>query len=81
MPNVEEAIRERAYRLWIADGQPEGQADIYWLTAQREILTTSVEDSSSSAAAELANDTGLAASKSLKKAKVVRSRKSKTRAA
>jgi Protein of unknown function (DUF2934) len=42
MPNLEEAIRERAYHLWIADGQPEGQADIYWLNAQREILTTSV---------------------------------------
>src|SRR5712664_1834581 len=26
MPNLEEAIRERAYHLWIADGQPEGQA-------------------------------------------------------
>ena len=43
MPNLEEAIRERAYHLWIADGQPEGKADIYWLNAQHEILTTSVE--------------------------------------
>ena len=51
MPNLEEAIRERAYHLWIADGQPEGQADIYWLNAQREILTTSVESSGSNAAA------------------------------
>ena len=45
MPNLEETIRERAYHLWIADGQPEGQADIYWLNAQREILTTSLEGS------------------------------------
>ena len=45
MPNLEDAIRERAYHLWIADGQPEGQADMYWLNAQREILTTSVEGS------------------------------------
>jgi hypothetical protein len=81
MPNVEEAIRERAYHLWIANGQPEGHADIYWLAAQREILLTSVEGSSSNTAAEVATDPGLAASKSLKKAKVVRSRKSKTRAA
>jgi Protein of unknown function (DUF2934) len=29
MPNLEEAIRERAYHLWIEDGQPEGKADIY----------------------------------------------------
>jgi Protein of unknown function (DUF2934) len=46
-PNLEEAIRERAYHLWVADGQPEGQADIYWHKAQREILTTSVESSDS----------------------------------
>ena len=46
MPNVEEKIRERAYHLWIADGLPQGQADIYWLNAQREILTTSLEGSS-----------------------------------
>jgi hypothetical protein len=43
MPNLEEAIRERAYHLWIADGQPEGNADTYWLNAQHEILTASVE--------------------------------------
>jgi len=42
MPNLEEAIRERAYHLWVADGQPEGQADVYWLNAQREILTMSL---------------------------------------
>ena len=52
MPNLEEAIRERAYHLWIADGQPEGQADIYWLNAQREIITTSVESSGSNAGAK-----------------------------
>ena len=57
MPNLEEAIRERAYHLWIADGQPEGQADIYWLNAQREILTTSVESSGSNAAAAAPTDT------------------------
>jgi hypothetical protein len=41
MPNLEEEIRERAYHLWITDGQPEGKADIHWLNAQREILATS----------------------------------------
>jgi DUF2934 family protein len=80
MPNLEEAIRERAYHLWIADGQPEGQADIYWLNAQREILTTSVESSDSNAAAA-PTDTRLVATKSAKNAKVARSRKSETRAA
>jgi hypothetical protein len=81
MPNLEEAIRERAYHLWIADGQPEGQADIYWLNAQREILTTSVESSDSNAAAAAPIDTRLVATKSAKNAKVARSRKSETRAA
>jgi hypothetical protein len=51
MPNLEEAIRERAYHLWIADGQPEGRADIHWLDAQRELLATSVENLVSTAAA------------------------------
>jgi Protein of unknown function (DUF2934) len=51
MPNLEEAIRERAYHLWIADGQPEGKADIYWLNAQHEILATSLESLASTAAA------------------------------
>jgi DUF2934 family protein len=81
MPNLEEAIRERAYHLWIADGQPEGQADMYWLNAQREILTISVEGSGINAAAAAPIDTGLLATKSAKKTKVARSGKSKTRAA
>jgi hypothetical protein len=76
MPNLEEKIRERAYHLWIADGQPQGQADVYWLNAQREILTTSLEGSST---AHL--DLVSAAPKPVKKVKVTRSGKSKTRAA
>ena len=81
MPNLEEAIRERAYHLWIADGQPEGQADIYWLNAQREILTTSVEGSANDADAAVTTKAGLVATRSAKTAKVARSGKSKTRAA
>ena len=81
MPNLEEAIRERAYHLWIADGQPEGQADIYWLNAQREILTTSVEGSANDADAAVPTKAGLVATRSAKTAKVARSGKSKTRAA
>jgi hypothetical protein len=81
MPNLKEAIRERAYHLWIADGQPEGRADIYWLNAQREILTTAVESSDGTAVAAAPTDTGLVATKSVKKAKVARLGKSKTRAA
>jgi Protein of unknown function (DUF2934) len=76
MPNLEEAIRERAYHLWIADGQPEGKADIYWLNAQYEILTTSVESLPNTAAAA---DT--VATKPTKRAKVARSGKTKINAA
>jgi Protein of unknown function (DUF2934) len=70
MPNLEEAIRERAYHLWIADGQPEGKADIYWLNAQHEILTTSVESLAGTAAAA---DT--VATKPAKRARIARSGK------
>ena len=77
MTNLEEAIRERAYHLWTAAGQPEGKAEIYWLNAQREILTTSLEGSASNAPADLAP----VAAKPAKKAKAARSAKTKVRAA
>jgi Protein of unknown function (DUF2934) len=79
MPNLEKAIRERAYHLWIADGQPEGNADVYWLSAQREILTTSLESSIQTAATAHV-DSVSATTKPLKQAKVARSGKSKSRA-
>jgi hypothetical protein len=81
MTNLEEVIRERAYHLWVADGQPDGQADLYWLNAQRDVLTTSLESSGSIAAAAAPTDTVIAAAKSAKKAKAARSGKSKSRAA
>ena len=79
MPNLEEAIRERAYHLWIADGQPEGHADVYWLSAQREILTTSLEGSIETAATAHM-DSESAATMPVKK-KVALSGKNKSRAA
>ena len=42
MPNLEEVIRERADHLWLADGQPEGKAEVHWMNAQHDILATSV---------------------------------------
>jgi Protein of unknown function (DUF2934) len=80
MPNLEEVIRERAYHLWIADGQPEGQAEVYWLSAQREILTTSLEGSSETAASPSTHSAS-ATTKPVKRPKVARSGKSKSRAA
>jgi hypothetical protein len=80
MQDLEHAIRERAYHLWIADGQPEGQAEVYWLSAQREILTTSLEGSSKTAATR-PMDSVSATIKPVKKARAAKSGKSKSRAA
>jgi hypothetical protein len=43
MQDLEQAIRERAYHLWIADGCRDGNAEAHWLSAQREVLATSLE--------------------------------------
>lgn len=31
-------IRQRAYEMWNAGGRIDGQADQYWLAAEREVL-------------------------------------------
>ena len=80
MPNLDETIRERAYYLWSADGQPEGKADVYWLNAQRDVLATSVE-SSSNAVITAPTGSVSATTKPAKKAKLARPGKGKTRAA
>jgi hypothetical protein len=41
MHDVEQAIRERAYHLWVAEGRQDGNQLVHWLTAQREILASS----------------------------------------
>jgi len=43
MQELEQAIRERAYHLWVADGRRDGNAETHWLVAQREVLATSIE--------------------------------------
>jgi hypothetical protein len=79
MQDLEQAIRERAYHLWIADGRPDGNADVYWLSAQREILTTSL--SSTETAASSSKRPVSATTKPVKSPKIARSRKGKSRAA
>jgi len=37
---LEHRIRERAYQIWHANGQADGQADEHWLAAEREILAS-----------------------------------------
>jgi hypothetical protein len=79
MQDLEHAIRERAYHLWIADGRPEGNADGYWLSAQREILATSLNSTETAASPTMHSVSGT--TKPLKKPRVSRSGKGKSRAA
>jgi hypothetical protein len=39
---MEQAIRERAYHMWVNTGRPDGNSDAFWLTAQREVLAASL---------------------------------------
>src|SRR3954451_10902925 len=41
MDNYEDRVRERAYRLWVEEGCPEGRSDIHWDKA-RELIA--IED-------------------------------------
>ncbi|WP_054165135.1 DUF2934 domain-containing protein [Rhodopseudomonas sp. AAP120] len=42
MQDMDQAIRERAYHMWNEAGRPEGNADAFWLSAQRELLAQSL---------------------------------------
>ena len=44
MQDIERATRERAYQLWVQSGHQHGNAESHWLTAQREILSTSLSE-------------------------------------
>jgi hypothetical protein len=79
MQDLEHAIRELAYHLWIADGRPEGNADVYWLSAQREILTTSLNSTKTAASPSMQSES--ATTKPVKKPRVARSGRAKSRAA
>ena len=35
---LEHQIRERAYHLWVAEGCRDGESDLHWLVAERELL-------------------------------------------
>lgn len=80
MEHLDEAIRERAYHLWIADGRPDGRADAYWLDAQHEILTTSLHGLVGQTAFLVATDAAPVAAKPVKKARAAGSRKAKAAA-
>ena len=77
MQDLEQAIRERAYHLWIADGRPEGNAEVYWLSAQREILASSLNSIETAASPGM----HVSAVKPVKKPRIVRAGKGKSHAA
>jgi Protein of unknown function (DUF2934) len=79
MQDLEHAIRERAYHLWIADGRPEGNADVYWLVAQREILATTLDSTGTVTSPNMHFES--ATTKTVKKPRGARSGKGKSRAA
>jgi DUF2934 family protein len=81
MQNLEQVIRERAYHLWIADGQPDGNPDGYWLNAQREILTTSLDRPVSDNGFVADKEAVSIATKPAKKPKAAVSKKTKRSAA
>jgi hypothetical protein len=37
MTDLEQRIRERAHRMWLDEGQPEGKADAHWELARLAI--------------------------------------------
>jgi hypothetical protein len=72
MQDIEQAIRERAYHLWMENGCRDGDADTHWLAAQREVLSASLR--------EIGRVAGSEPAKSPKQQKAKRSQK-KRRAA
>jgi hypothetical protein len=42
MQDLEQAVRERAYHMWMEAGCPDGKSDAFWLGAQRELLAASL---------------------------------------
>jgi DUF2934 family protein len=46
MDNFEDRVRERAYRLWVEEGCPDGRSDIHWDKA-RELVA--IEDNQKTA--------------------------------
>jgi len=47
----EHKIRDRAYQLWVAAGQPEDREQEFWYQAERELAEEDEVDTSAEAAA------------------------------
>lgn len=45
---TEQEIRTRAYELWKAAGEPQGQMDVLWYKAEKELLARQAANGNSS---------------------------------
>ena len=81
MQDLEQAIREHAYHLWVAGGCRNGDADAHWLVAQREVLSASFSQIGRVTVDEAQSPTGASDKKSSQKPKAVAKSKAKRRAA
>ena len=43
MQDMEQAIRERAYHMWNDAGRPDDRSESFWLSAQRDVLESSLQ--------------------------------------
>jgi hypothetical protein len=81
MQDLEQAIREHAYHLWVAGGRRDGDADAHWLAAQREVLSASLGQIGRVTVEEARGPTGASDKKPVQKPKAVLKSKAKRRAA
>jgi hypothetical protein len=44
MTEIDERVRDLAYRLWEEAGRPEGRAEEFWFIALREVTGAAPED-------------------------------------
>lgn len=59
MDELSERIRERAYRIWLDEGQPEGREDAHWEQARREVQDASENPPGDDGGKERRLDAGL----------------------
>jgi hypothetical protein len=81
MHDLEQAIRERAYHLWVADGHRNGNAEAHWLTAKREVLASSLGNVARVTVTETPASSKKSETKSAPKGKVAAAGKKRRRAA
>lgn len=53
-PLNEDAIRQRAYLMWEADGRPDGMADHYWMKASEPLPDVSARQKAKATASKTA---------------------------